>query len=316
MGNEAHALEREVSQRLQQPYAIALDSGTSALMLAVRALKKDRKSFHVGIPAYTCTSVLHAVMAAGATPVCMDCTDDLCLDADLALQQGDDLDAVILVHPFGQVEPMVAESWTCPVIEDIAQSAGGCLDSRPLGGFGEVAIASFYATKPWGGAYGGMLLSRHQEIADRVRTMCNADTADLSQGYAGNHQLSDVHAALAQERIRLSGQEQKKRKELAGLIDGWFSGKRSRPVGRDAGGVCYRYIVHIEGGVEDAIAALRNSGIYACRPVELPVSSMLGDHNCPGADKAWRECVSLPLLPDMTDEELEEMKKAISTCLE
>jgi len=285
------------------------------LMLAVRALKKDRKTFHVGIPAYTCSSVLHAVLAAGAIPVCMDCTDGLCLDSNRALQKADDLDAVILVHPFGQVESMAAEPWPCPVIEDIAQSAGGSLQGRELGSFGDVAVASFYATKPWGGAYGGMLLSRHQEISDRVRIMRNADLADLSEGYAGNHQLSDVHAALVQERIRISGQEQQKRKEIASLFDGWFSGKRCIPLARDTEGVCYRYIIRVESGAEDAIAALRKNDVCACRPVELPLSTMLGDHNCPGADKAWRECVSLPLLPDMTDEELGQMEKVVNTCL-
>ena len=316
MGSEVHRLEQEVSQRLQQPHAVALDSGTSALMLAVRALKENRQKFSIGIPAYTCNSVPHAVMAAGATPVCMDCTDDLHLDADRVLQQAKVLDAVVLVHPFGDVESMAADPWPCPVIEDIAQSAGGSLQGRELGGFGDVAIASFYATKPWGGAYGGMLLSRYQDIADRARAMRNADTADLSQGYAGNHQLSDVHAALVRERIRLSGQERQKRKELASLIDCWFAEKRSKLVARDAGGVCYRYIIRVESGAEDAITALRKRGVYACRPVELTGSSMLGDHNCPGAEKARRECVSLPLLPDMTDEELGKMEKAINTCLE
>jgi len=315
MGSEALALEQEAGLRLQQPHAVALDSGTSALMLAVRALKEDRQEFNVGIPAYTCSSVLHAVQAAGATPVCMDCRDDLCLDPDNAFNLANMLDAIILVHPFGYVEAMAAESWPCPTVEDIAQSAGGCLQGRELGSFGDIAIASFYATKPWGGAYGGMLLSRQKKISERVRVMRNADAANLSQGYAGNHQLSDLHAVLARTHIQLSGQEQLKRKEITALFDGWLTEKDARPVAHANEGNSYRYIVRIEGGAEKAIAALRNKGMYACRPVEVPISVLLGDNSCPGAGKAWRECVSLPLLADMTGEELNNIKKAISACL-
>jgi len=151
MGDEAAALEQEVASRLQLPYAAAVDSGSSALMLAVRALKGSRPEFTVGIPAYVCSAVLHAVRAAAATPYFMDCGPDLRLDPGRARVAATGLDAVVLVHPFGLIEPLVADAWPCPVIEDIAQAAGGSLNGRPLGSYGDIAVVSFYATKPWGG---------------------------------------------------------------------------------------------------------------------------------------------------------------------
>jgi len=315
MGDEAQTLESEVAARLQQPFAAALDSGASALMLAVHALKGGRDKFMVGIPAYACSAVLHAVRAAGATPVCMDCADDLRLDRKRALAVADGLNAVVLVHPFGLVETLVTESWPCPVIEDIAQSAGGCLDGRPLGGFGDVVVASFYATKPWGGAMGGMVLSRDEGLNSEVLAMRNADSANVHPVYAGNHQLSDMHAAMARARLAIADKEREERMKFADEFDNWFEGKEARPVMRLPEGNHYRYIVRTKGCAASVIEALRARGVKACRPVQAPLSMQLGDTGCKGAEQAWRDCVSLPLLADFSDAELDQMQQAVRTCL-
>ncbi|MDQ7011983.1 MAG: DegT/DnrJ/EryC1/StrS family aminotransferase, partial [Mariprofundaceae bacterium] len=77
MGERAAALEAQVGGKLGVDYAVALDSGTSALMLAFRALGREKPLRRVGIPAYCCSSVYFAVRAAGCEPVWMDCGDDL-----------------------------------------------------------------------------------------------------------------------------------------------------------------------------------------------------------------------------------------------
>ena len=194
MGEQSRALEVQLAQRVQQADAAAVDSGTSALMLALRALQQSHTIQRVGIPAYACSSLWFAVRAANCEPILMDCDNDLRLNANLARQQATGLDAIILIHPFGMVEPLVAEAWPCPVIEDIAQSAGATLHDQPVGSFGDLSIASFYSTKPWGGAYGGMVMG-NPAICDIIRGMRNPDQADLTLPYAGHHQLSNKHAA-------------------------------------------------------------------------------------------------------------------------
>jgi len=318
-GEVCAALEAEVAGLIGVSYAVTVDSGTSALMLALYALKAKRKVRRVGIPAYACRAVLHAVRAVEAEPVCMDCGEDLRLDTVKAKDTAESLDAVILVHPFGMIEPMVKESWPCPVIEDIAQSAGGRMDEpaggdgRMLGSFGDVSIASFYATKPWGGACGGMVMSSDVDICERVRHMRYADTADITLPYAGNHQLSDIHAALARVRISQSSQERECRMRQAAAYDEWFTGMKSHPVMREASCNHYRYIVRVDDA-SSVIEALHAHGVGAVRPVEEPLSRLAGQH-CQGAEVAWQQCVSLPLLTDMSADELDYMKKAVVACM-
>jgi len=312
-GPVSEALEARIAGRLDMPYAAAVDSGSSALLLALFALSMDKPVRKVGIPAYVCRALLHAVRAFGAEPVCMDCTADLRLDPLQAETLAPTLDAVILVHPFGMVEPLVAEDWSCPVIEDIAQAAGGRLKGRVLGSFGEMSVASFYATKPWGGACGGMVLSREPGFNERICRMRDIDTAEATLPHAGNHQLSDVHAALADCRVQRSDVEMQHRRELADRYDAWLQDKRAVRLACDAEANRFRYIVRVDDA-DRTIEALRANGVGAAHPVATPVSRLLGQV-CPGAETARRQCVSLPLLADMSDDERERMYGAITTCV-
>ncbi|MDQ6960172.1 MAG: DegT/DnrJ/EryC1/StrS family aminotransferase [Mariprofundaceae bacterium] len=316
-GPECSALEAEVAGHIGIKHATAVDSGRSALLLALYALKEDGDIRRVGIPAYACRAILHAVRIAGMSPVCMDCSDDLRLDAAYAREIADGLDAVILAHPFGMIEPMVKESWPCPVIEDIAQSAGGRVgdqvSGQMLGGFGDVSVTSFYATKPWGGAYGGMVMSSNANICARVSQMRCADTADVTLPYAGNHQLSDIHATLARIRISKAAEERESRMRLAKAYDAWFSRLKARPVVRENSCNHYRYIVRVTDA-SHVIKALHAHGVGAVRPVNTPISRLTGQY-CPGAEAAWKQCVSLPLLTDMSRDELNCMEQAVVACM-
>jgi len=307
------ALEERVAALAGRSYAAAVDSGTSALMLALFALSVDRPVHRVGIPAYACRALLHAVRACGAEPVFMDCSTDLRLDSAQAEALAPTLDAVILNHPFGMIEPLVAEDWPCPVIEDMAQAAGGRIGEHNIGSFGDISIASFYATKPWGGAYGGMVLSSQPHIVDQVCLMRNADTAGVSLPYAGNHQMSDVHAALATCRLEGAPVEMGHRSALAARYDDYLQGKDIELVRREASGNHYRYIVRVEHAAQ-VIEAFQAHDVAATHPVELPLSRLMGQA-CPGADLAQQQCVSLPLLADMSDAEEDQMRKAMTVCL-
>ena len=314
-GGEVARLEAVVAKRFGQSSAVAVDSGSSAIMLALQALKMTRSVQRVGIPAYGCRALYFAVRAAGAEPVCMDCGDDLRLDTTKANETAQTVDAVVLVHPFGMIEPMVAAAWPCPIIEDVAQSAGGTLDGKPLGSFGDVAVTSFYATKPWGGAYGGVAVCRDEMLADTMRHMRDADTAEASLPYAGNHHLSDMHAALALVRIELAAVEAEKRMSLAHQYDAWLTDAMAVPVERHLDGICYRYIVRApEGGAEACIGKLHSLGVGAARPVAVSLDHLTGGET-PVARRAVEECVSLPLLPDMSEQERFMMREAIQACM-
>jgi len=311
-GLQCKQLEQHLSQQIGCADAIAVDSGSNAIMLAIRALSAQKSIQRVGIPAYACASLLFAVRAAGCTPICMDCQDDLRLDVDKAWALAPSLDAVILVHPFGMIEPLVKETWPCPIIEDIAQAAGAMLDKKPLGSFGDITIASFYATKPWGGAYGGMLLSS-PEICTHVRAMINPDTAHFDQCYVGHHQLSDIHAALAWCRIKQSQQEHNKRQEMMQWLDTQLPQTHIQSIKNRQHGNAFRYIIRSKDNAKTTIQKLQQYGIGAMKPVQQPLHLGTGEA-CDAADQAWQDCISLPLLPTMSDKEYEQYTYGLKAC--
>lgn len=306
MGGQAVSLESELAMRLSQARAAVTDSGTSALMLALRAMGMQGEIRRVGIPAYVCSSVPYAVRAAGATPVAMDCGEDLRL-CPQALTQAEGLDAVVLVHPFGMVEPLAAASWPCPVVEDVAQSVGAELDGRPLGGFGRLAIGSFHATKPWGGAYGGFVAGSDAALLEAVCTMRDPDRADAWPGYAGHHQLSDLHAAMARVRLGWADDERAQRRLLAERLDPWLAGLDVEPLAGRHDGNHFRYIVRAPGRAQQAIALLREHGVGAMPPVPR-LWAVQADA---GAQRAMADCVSVPLLADMAEHEVKQLRNGL-----
>ncbi len=308
-GEQAGRLESEVAMRLDQPQAVVTDSGSSALTLLLRAMRMCGEVRRVGVPAYVCSSVPYAVRAAGAEPVAMDCGEDLRLRPQQAQAQAADLDAVVLVHPFGMVDPLVAEHWPCPLIEDVAQAAGSELNGRPVGSFGVFAIGSFHATKPWGGVYGGFVAGADEAMLASIRTMCEPDRSDRWPGYAGHHQLSDLHAALALARMAWAADEGMQRQRLAQRLDACFEGLAAAPlVGRHHGNH-FRYIVRTAGQAHNAVGILHAHGVGAAMPVPALWAQA---ESYPGAQAAMQDCLSVPMLADMTEHEMQLLQEALA----
>ncbi len=309
-------LEQAIIQQIKGADGVAVDSGTSALMLAIRALftnfSTHNTTARIGIPAYACASLLFAVRAAGCTPVCMDCKHDLRLDENKAWDIAPSLDAIILVHPFGMIEPLVKEDWPCPVIEDIAQAAGAMLDGKAVGSFGDVTIASFYATKPWGGAYGGMVLGS-QELCTQIRAMSNPDASDFTQAYVGHHQLSDIHASLVLCRLASYEQEMQQRQKNMLWLDTHLPQAYRQSINDRKVGNAFRYIIRVNGHADSMIQHLRKHGVGATKPVQQPINLATGEV-CEGASQAWKDCISLPLLPSMSNDEHKQYEGGLKIC--
>ncbi|MDQ6951671.1 MAG: DegT/DnrJ/EryC1/StrS family aminotransferase [Mariprofundales bacterium] len=322
-GVEVAKLESALCQQVGRRCAVAVDSGTSALALALRLWRAEGGRHHrVGIPAFACGSLYHAVRSAGWQPVVMDCDAATLTLHQGALDQARSLEVVIVAHPLGWAEPMVAAPWPCRMIEDIAQSAGAVgSDGSPLGRCGEIAIASFHATKPWGGAYGGALLLDDDAQAARVRRMIDPDgevggamgTADADDDDIAHHQLSDLHALLARMRIAQFAALQLRRQAQFGRIRGWLEAAGARVL-QGEGGNYFRLLMCGGRPAADLVAAFRSHGVAAALPIKQPLSRLTGEA-APGAEAAFARWLSLPLLADMSDAEQQQMDAAIRQVL-
>src|SRR5499427_4976508 len=178
MGPEITALESEMAAMLGIRHAVAVSSGTDALLLALMALDITAGD-EVVTPTYSFFATAGAVARVGARPVLVDIdAATFNLDPDKLLgAMTPRTKAIIPVHLFGQSADMdpildVAHRAGVPIVEDAAQAIGGSYKSRPVGGFGAFGCFSFFPSKNLG-AFGdaGLLTTNDVALAKKARLL-------------------------------------------------------------------------------------------------------------------------------------------------
>lgn len=171
--SEAAALEEEYKRFVGTDYALAVNSGTSALICALIAVGVG-PGHEVIIPAYTWVATAAAVAVVGAVPVLAEVDSSLTLDPqDLEAKITSRTKAVIVVHMRGISAAMdeilaVAQKHNLMVIEDVAQANGGTYRGRPLGSLGHVGCFSLQQSKVIAAGEGGMLVTNSEELWQRA----------------------------------------------------------------------------------------------------------------------------------------------------
>ena len=317
-GAEAARLEGLVARLAGAPAAVALNSGTMALTLALRALGVGVGDA-VALPSFTCAAVLHAVRAAGARPLVCDIdAATLALDpGDLKRRANGRLRAVVVVHPFGNPSPVdplrVGGAF---MIEDCAQSPGARLLGAPVGAAGDAAVFSFGPTKLLTcGGPGGVLASPSARIVHTARDLAGHDEKE-DDGARVNGLMGDLHAAVAGAQIGRLRELVARRRAIAERFDNALVATPSSRPALPAGGqpVFYRYLLAV-GDAGGTLDRLQARGVMARRPVFKPLHRLLaGGDPCPRADAAWERWISLPLFPAMSDAEVDQVIEEVLRC--
>lgn len=209
LGPEVEALESEIESDLQVNHAIAVSSGTDALLMALMA-HGIGPGDEVLVPAFTFFASAGCVARVGARPVFVDVCP-VCFNIDLAHAETlvtPQTRAIIPVHLFGQGAEMddtlaLARQHNLIVIEDNAQAVGGRYRGRMLGSMGHCATLSFYPTKNLS-ALGdaGMLLTQDGELADRFRQLRNHGMHPryIHHQIGGNFRMDAFQGAILREK--------------------------------------------------------------------------------------------------------------------
>jgi dTDP-4-amino-4,6-dideoxygalactose transaminase len=160
-------------QYLDTEHVYLLDSGRSALLVALRAMDL-KKGDEVIVPGYTCIVVTNAIRAVGAVPKLVDITGDLNIDASAIEKEiRPHTKAILAQHTFGlpcDLAPirMLCERYHLKMIEDCAHALGAHAHERPVGSFGDVAFFSFGSDKIVSSVRGGALIIHDEAIAHRI----------------------------------------------------------------------------------------------------------------------------------------------------
>ena len=331
LGPTVERLEQAVASLSRTKYAIGCANGTDAILLALRALDIGRGDEVITTP-FTFFATAGTVHNVGATPVFVDIEPDtfnISPDA-IAAAIGPNTKAVIPVDLFGQMAPLerierVARG--LPIIEDAAQSIGA---RRRIGGewlmAGEratIGTLSFFPSKNLG-AYGdgGMMLTQDEPLATRLKRLRVHGGAKTyyhdEVGY--NSRLDALQAAVLQAKLpHLEGWSAKRRANAA-YYDTAFADLpdvRTPVVEACNESIFNQYTLRVARR-DDLQSYLKERGIgtsiYYPLPLHLqPCFAYLGYQpgSCPESERAAGEVLSLPIYPELTESQLDEVIGAV-----
>jgi dTDP-3-amino-3,4,6-trideoxy-alpha-D-glucose transaminase len=307
-GPELEAFERELAAFAGHAHAVGVSSGTDALRLSLVALGVGPGD-EVLVPAFTAVPTAAAVRATGAAPVFVDVDlDTATLDLTAArAAMTERTRAVIPVHLYGR--PAERPELGVPVVEDAAQAFGAL---RPGSGAATIAC-SFYPTKYLGGITdGGAVLTDDAELAATLRLLrAHGHTGDYVHTLlATNARLSDVAAAALRVGLPRVDADNARRREIAARY-------RAAAPGLGWQAEHPRHVYHLcVARVPDRDAFRRSlpfdTGVHYPRALTTqPAYASFTRTACPQAERWAAECVSFPCFPEMTDDEIEAVCRAI-----
>lgn len=225
LGKEMQEFEEKLAAWAGVKHCIALNSGTDALILGVRALGIGPGD-EVIVPANSYIASVIGITENGATPVFVDADRYMEIDADKIEEKiTERTKAILPVHLYGQPSRMdkitaIAKKHKLKLIEDCAQCLGAKYQGKLTGTFGEVGCLSFYPTKPLG-AFGdaGGILTDSDEIAESVRLLRNYGSKVKYHNEINgvNSRMDEIQAAMLKVGLKYLDEGTQERRRQAEL---------------------------------------------------------------------------------------------------
>lgn len=321
LGPEVQAFEREFADYVDAPFAVSVANGTDALILALKALRIGPGDEVITTP-YSFFATAEVVSRTGATPVFVDIEpESFNLDVERVAERiGERTRAILPVHLFGGPMDMaslgrVARGRGVSVVEDCAQACGASHGGRRVGGFAEFGCFSFYPTKILG-CYGdgGIITVQDAGHVETIKSLRNhgASTPFVHDAIGYNSRLDEIQAALLRIKLRRLAHSIDQRRQVAAWYEDGFSGSRVTVPGSPHGEHVYNLYTIRTPDRDQVKERLQAAGIgfNLCYPVPLHrqvVYESLGyaEGDLPNADQASKECISLPIHPHMSRDQVE-----------
>jgi len=339
LGQNGRQFEEEFAALCRVPYAVAVNSGTSALEIILRAIGVQNRE--VIVPTNTFFATAAAVIHAGGRVRFADCEPgsfalDLgslreCLNANTA--------AIIVVHIGGLITPRISEiSDVCkqvgvPLIEDAAHAQGSTFGGQPAGSFGVAAAFSFYPTKVMTSCEGGMITTSDEAIYHEALIYRDQGKEGFTTNYhvrlGYNWRMSEPHAIIGRAQLRRLPEFIQRRRRIADVYDRRLSGRREgvRPltVPRGVRSNYYKYIALLDPAIDRAAlkTALREkfdvglSGEVYETPCHLqPVFRGYPAGRLLQAERICAEHICLPISARMESEDAEYVVDSLDHAVE
>lgn len=336
MGPKTRAFEDAFAAVVEAPFGVAVSSATAGLHLGLDALGVGPGD-EVLVPTLTFASTAATVIHTGARPRLVDCEPDTLnvSVADAARKWTRHTKAIVPVHFAGHPCDMdallaLAREHGVPVMEDAAHALPARYRGRAVGGLGDLTVFSFYATKNLTTGEGGMVTTRDEVLAERMRSRrLHGMTRDAWKRYSKDgswrydiaypgfkYNMTDLNAALGLVQLRRLPAMQAERRRLVALYHAALAGIEALELPTckpDIEHAWHLFVVRVRQAQlrldRDAIIGeLSAAGIgTSVHFIPLHEHSYYRDvlgvcaEDLPHATAEWRRLISLPLFPGMTD---------------
>jgi len=324
-GPEVAAFEKEFSEHFRIGRAcVAVNSGTSGLHLGLLS-SGVKAGDEVIVPSFTFAATANSVALTGATPVFADIdAGSFCLSA-AAVEAAitDKTVGIMPVHLYGHPADMpalqaVADKHGLKIFEDAAQAHGASLNGIPVGAFGAFGMFSLYPTKNMTSGEGGMVSVADDETERLMRLYRNQGMLKQYENevVGFNARMTDIHAAIGRVQLTKVGAWTAKRQENAAFLSANLEGVTPPPVADGAVHVYHQYTVRVPSDRDGMAAALKaehnvGSGMFYPIPNHR-LAPFQVDVDLTETERAARECLSLPVHPSLSQDDLERIVTAVN----
>ena len=319
MGKQVKLLEKRMSKISERKYAIAVNNGTSALMLSLKALEIGHGN-EVIVPAMSYIASATSVSLVGATPVFVDVDKTMTMNPNLI----DDVitkktKAIISVDLSGSpcnysLLKEKANIYDIPLVVDGAQSLGSTYKDKPCLSYGKISTTSFHAAKLITTVEGGMCFTDDSDLAYKLRVTRNQGESNIKYVHkvlGGNYRMTDVLASLAVKQLERYESLLARRKEIVGIYKQLLKGVVDFLNVKNSGN--FMFIILSER--RDEIAQhLKENDIDTRKiyPMTIPQQPIYNDKKSfPISEWFCKRGLSLPLYHKLKQKEIEHICKKI-----
>ena len=329
-GVRVQEFEERFAEWADVPFAVAVSSGTAALLLALMALEIGPGDEVITTP-FTFAATANTILFLGARPVFADIQPStLNLDPEEVERRiTPRTRAIVLVHLYGNPCDMgifteLATRHGLALIEDAAHAPGALYQGRPVGSFG-IGCFSFYATKNITTGEGGMITTQDSHLARRLRMLRDhGQSAKYVHEILGlNFRMTELQAVLGIGQLQHIDAWNDRRRTIAAFYDQHLRGARPVAITPNSTPVYHLYTVRLSPGLRDAVRErLKEAGIetgihYPTPVYRQPLYQRLGyNDSLPVAEAAAREVLSIPIHPALRDDEVRYVVEALNAAIE
>ncbi|MDD5465366.1 MAG: DegT/DnrJ/EryC1/StrS family aminotransferase [Candidatus Omnitrophica bacterium] len=335
LGQAAARFEQHAAEYSKAKYAIGVSNGTDAIALSLLALG-IKSGDGVICPSFTYYATAGAVASIGAYPVFADIDGDTynisiaSVEKVLAKNNKFKIKAIIPVHLYGQCADMdgvlkLSRKHKIKVIEDTAQAFGAEYKGKKAGTLGDCGAVSFYPGKNLG-AFGdaGLILTNNQGLAERLKILRNQGNKDKYHHLVlgRNNRIDTIQAAVLDVKLKYLDEWNRKRQEVARYYNKNLAGLGIKApfVPGCTTHIYHQYVLRAPGSNKRFVDYLQAKGVDSrvFYPVPLHLQKCFkylgykaGDF--PEAEKAAKQVFTLPIYPELTQEEKDYIVAQVET---